>query len=112
MMRIRLRNLLAVLVITSVLAGCITGPEPAGEGTMSPLEEKGWKMFQGEPCFSTCHVQTMVLPVTEDWTGFVPDLRKTPRRTADWYVAYFVSPRAVLPNSFMPAVTYLPDDEI
>lgn len=111
MMRILLRSLLG-LVVTSILAGCITAPEPAGEQAMSPLEEKGWKIFQREPCFSTCHVHTVVSPVTEDWQGFVPDLRKTPRRTADWYGAYFVNPRAVLPNSFMPAVTYLPDDEI
>jgi len=112
MSRILLRKLLGLLAVTGMLAGCLTAPEPSREGGMSALEEKGWKVFQREPCFSTCHVQTMVLAPTQDWAGFVPDLRKTPRRTADWYVAYFVNPRAVLPNSFMPAVTYLPDDEI
>lgn len=112
MTRILSRKLLGLLAVTAVLTGCITGPEPSGKGTMTPLEEKGWEVFQREPCFSTCHAQTMLLPVTEDWAGFVPDLRKTPRRTADWYMAYFVNPRAVLPNSFMPSVTYLPDDEI
>ncbi len=112
MTRIVLRKLFMLLVIASALAGCLTAPEPSREGGFTPLEEKGWKVFQREPCFSTCHVQTMVLPVTKDWAGFVPDLRKTPRRTADWYMAYFVNPRAVLPNSFMPSVTYLPDDDI
>ena len=112
MSRMLLRKLLGVLAVTTVLTGCITAPEPSREGAMSPLEEKGWKIFQREPCFSTCHAQTVLLPVTADWAGFVPDLRKTPRRTADWYMAYFVNPRAVLPNSFMPPVTYLPDDEI
>jgi mono/diheme cytochrome c family protein len=103
---------LGLLVVATALTGCITAPKPSGKGTMSPLEEKGWEVFQREPCFSTCHAQTVLLPVTEDWAGFVPDLRKTPRRTADWYMAYFVKPRAVLPNSFMPSLTYLPDDEI
>lgn len=112
MTQILLRTLLGFVAVTSFLTGCLTMPEPSREGAMSPLEEKGWKVFQREPCFSTCHAQTMLLSVTEDWAGFVPDLRKTPRRTADWYIAYFVNPRAVLPYSFMPSVTYLPDDEI
>jgi cytochrome c5 len=112
MTRMALRKLLGLLAVASLLTACMTAPEPSGERAMTPLEEKGWKVFQREPCFSTCHVQTMVVPVTEDWYGFVPDLRKTPRRTADWYVAYFVNPRAVLPNSFMPSPAYLPDDEL
>jgi cytochrome c5 len=112
MTQMLLRKVLALLVVTSVFTGCLAVPEPSGEGAMSPLEEKGWKVFQREPCLSTCHTATMLLPVTEDWYGFAPDLRKTPRRTSDWYVAYFVNPRAVLPNSFMPPLAYLPDDEM
>jgi len=112
MRKILPRKLLGLLLVATVLTGCITAPEPSRERAMSPLEEKGWKVFQREPCFSTCHAQTVLLHVTEDWAGFVPDLRKTPRRTSDWYMAYFVNPRAVLPNSFMPSLTYLPDDEI
>jgi cytochrome c2 len=104
------QNIWALVVAASVLTGCIT--EPFHDEAMSPLEEKGWQVFQREPCFSTCHVHTVIASVTEDWFGFAPDLRKSPRHTADWYVAYFVNPRAVLPNSFMPSLSYLPDDEI
>lgn len=112
MTRMLVRKLLQLLAVASLVTSCIAGPEPAGKRGMTTLEEKGWKIFQREPCFSTCHAQTMVTPVTENWNGFVPDLRKTPRRTADWYMAYFVNPRAVLPYSFMPSPAYLPDDEL
>lgn len=110
MTRKLLHNVLALLV-AGVFAGCISAPEPFRGEPMSPLEEKGWKIFQREPCFSTCHTHTVVAPANQEWFGFAPDLRATPRRSRDWYVAYFVNPRAVLPNSFMPSLAYLPDDD-
>lgn len=107
-----LQNIVALLLAASILTSCITAPEPFHGEAMSPLEKKGWKVFQREPCFSTCHTHTVIAPATQDWFGFAPDLRATPRHTRDWYVAYFVNPRAVLPNSFMPSLAYLPDDDI
>jgi len=56
---------------------------------------------------ATCHVTTLAVPAADDPPGFVPDLRKTPRRTRDWYLAYFVDPRAVLPLTFMPSFAHL-----
>lgn len=106
-----LRKLLFFLTAVSLIAGCITAPEPAREGPLSPLEEKGREIFQREPCFSACHVTTMASPMSGDTAGFFPDLRKTPRRTGDWYLAYFVDPRAVLPYSFMPSFAHLKPDE-
>ncbi|MBI4523598.1 MAG: c-type cytochrome [Deltaproteobacteria bacterium] len=44
--------------------------------------------------------------------GFVPDLRKRPNRTPDWYLAYLINPRAVLPFSPMTSYGYLSRDEI
>ena len=106
------RNILALLAAAGILTGCITAPEPFHGEAMTPLEEKGWKIFQREPCFSTCHTHTIIAAAAQDWDGFAPDLRATPRRSRDWYVAYFVNPRAVLPNSFMPSLSYLPDDDM
>ena len=106
-----LLKLLFFLTAVSLIAGCITAPEPSREPPLSPLEEKGWQIFQREPCYSACHVTTMASPAASDSAGFVPDLRKTARRTRDWYLAYFVDPRAVLPYSFMPSFAHLtPDD--
>jgi hypothetical protein len=101
-----------VVIALSLIAGCIAPPEPSREPPLSALEEKGWKIFQREPCYSTCHVATIAKSSASDWNGFIPDLRKTPRRTRDWYVAYFVHPRAVLPNSFMPSIAYLSSEEV
>ncbi len=104
-------RLVFLFAAASLFAGCIAAPEPSREGPLSPLEEKGRVIFQREPCFSACHVTTMASPVSSDSGGFVPDLRKTPRRTRDWYLAYFVEPRAILPYSFMPSYAHLrPDD--
>lgn len=47
------------------------------------------------------------MDASKDSSGFVPDLRKTPRRTRDWYLAYFVDPRALLPFTFMPSFAQL-----
>lgn len=108
-MRLRLAYFIIAL---SLIAGCIAPPEPSREPPLSTLEEKGWEIFQREPCYSACHVATIAKPSAGDWNGFVPDLRKTARRTRDWYVAYFVHPRAVLPNSFMPSFAYLSSEEV
>jgi len=98
-------------MILSLLGGCIPTPEYLREPPLSSLEEKGRQVFLREPCYSACHVTTLASPAKSDTTGFVPDLRKTPRRTRDWYLAYFVDPRAVLPYSFMPSFGHLtPDD--
>jgi len=105
------RLVLLFVMILSLLGGCIPTPEYLREPPLSSLEEKGRQVFLREPCYSACHVTTLASPAKSDTTGFVPDLRKTPRRTRDWYLAYFVDPRAVLPYSFMPSFGHLtPDD--
>ncbi|HZD40597.1 MAG TPA: c-type cytochrome [Terriglobales bacterium] len=96
-----------VVTMLSLLMACIKTPEPAEQLSLSPLEKKGLQVFQREPCYSACHVTTLASPETSNTAGFVPDLRKTPRRTRDWYLAYFVDPRAVLPYSFMPSFAHL-----
>jgi len=82
------------------------------EPPLSPEEEKGRQVFLREPCYSACHVTTLASPAGTDTTGFVPDLRKTPQRTRDWYLAYFVDPRALLPYSFMPSFAHLTSDDV
>jgi mono/diheme cytochrome c family protein len=98
----------AVLVL---LGGCITAPEPFHDKPLTPFEEKGLKIFQREPCYSACHVTTLAAAAPDGAPGFVPDLRNTPRRTRDWYLAYFVDPRALLPYSFMPSFAHLPGED-
>jgi len=105
------RRLLLLTALLSLVAGCVAPQEPLREPPLSPQEEKGRQVFLREPCYSACHVTTLASPAGTDTTGFVPDLRKTPRRTRDWYLAYFVDPRALLPYSFMPSFAHLtPDD--
>jgi mono/diheme cytochrome c family protein len=96
-----------VFTAFSLIAGCINAPESFRDEPLSALEEQGLKIFQREPCYSACHVTTLAVPAANNPTGFVPDLRRTPRRTRDWYLAYFVDPRAVLPFTFMPAFAHL-----
>ena len=96
-----------VLAALGLIAGCITAPESFRDEPLSTLEEQGLKIFQREPCYSACHVTTLAVPAANSPTGFVPDLRKTARRTRDWYRAYFVDPRAVLPFTFMPSFAHL-----
>ena len=79
---------------------------------LTPLEEKGWRVFSEQSCFSSCHIQTVASPGTDFSPGFIPNLRKTARRSRDWYLAYFTNPRAVLPWSPMPSYGYLSKDEI
>ena len=100
------------LVVLIILAGCSSFPEPAGMADLSPVEEKGWKLFGRESCFPSCHVETIASPGTASFTGFTPNLRKTPWRSRDWYMAYLTNPRAVLPWSPMPSYGYLSTDDI
>ncbi len=80
---------------------------------LTPLEEMGWKTFIQESCSSSCHVQTVGSIINKDAiTGFVPDIRARPRRSRDWYLAYLINPRAVLPWSAMPSYGYLSNKEL
>jgi mono/diheme cytochrome c family protein len=106
----RICNLLASLPL--LFAACIAPPDPVRGTPLSALEEEGWKIFSREPCFSACHVTSVTPSAPASATVFVPDLSRTSRRTRDWYLAYFVDPRAVLPHSPMPSFGYLPKDEI
>lgn len=96
----------------SLVTGCLAPPQVPGDAPLTRLEERGWKIFSREPCFSACHVTSVGATPPGSLTGFVPDLRRTPRRTSDWYLAYFVDPRAVLPYSPMPSFAYLSRDEM
>ncbi len=99
--------LVCVFTMLTLLAGCINAPESFRDEPLSALEEQGLKIFHREPCYSACHVTTLAVPAANNPTGFVPDLRRTPRRTRDWYLAYFVDPRAVLPFTVMPSFAHL-----
>ena len=100
------------LIALTVLKGCGWLPEPPQITDLSSLEEKGWKIFGQESCYSACHIQTVASPGTINSQGFVPNLRKTTPRSQDWYVAYLTSPRAVLPWSPMSSYRFLSRDEI
>jgi cytochrome c5 len=99
--------LVCVFTMLMLIAGCIAAPESFRDEPLSALEEQGLKIFQREPCYSACHVTTLAVAAANNPTGFVPDLRRTPRRTRDWYRAYFVDPRAILPFTFMPSFAHL-----
>lgn len=103
---------LLVLVAVSLVGGCIPAPKPPREANFTPLEERGWQVFLRERCFSSCHVLGIVLANPDGSRGFIPDLRKTPRRSRDWYLAYLINPQAVRPRSPMPSYGYLSSDEI
>ena len=101
---------LLLFAATTLAGGCI--PEPARLADLTPLEEKGWQVFERQSCFSSCHVETVASAGADFSAGFIPNLRDTAPRTRDWYLAYFVNPRAVLPWSPMPSYGYLSRDEI
>ncbi|MBI2088546.1 MAG: c-type cytochrome [Deltaproteobacteria bacterium] len=108
-----MRSLFFLLVAAlSVVAGCLAPPRVPGDAPLTRLEEQGWKIFSREPCFSACHATSVAVTLPGSLDGFVPDLRKTARRTSDWYLAYLVNPRAVLPYSPMPSFGYLSRDEM
>lgn len=108
--RDKLKLVIFVFAVSSAM-GCWQSPELSGEGKLAAAEAKGQQIFERESCVS-CHVATIALPSPAEVTGFVPDLRQTPRRTRDWYLAYLVSPRALLPWSPMPSYGYLSNDEL
>jgi mono/diheme cytochrome c family protein len=99
-----------------LVAGCTHGPEVPPEVTLTPVEEQGYQVFLRERCFYSCHAVGVTLAARngtgEDIKVYPPDLRTTPRRSADWYRAYLVDPQAVLPRSAMPAFGYLSNDDI
>ena len=112
----KLAGIRHALILFSLLGfglagGCLEAPKLLREERLSALEEKGRMVFMREPCTS-CHVLPIALANLEVSRGVAPNLRKTPRRSPDWYLAYFVDSRAVLPWSPMPSYGYLPDDEV
>ncbi|MBI2998753.1 MAG: c-type cytochrome [Deltaproteobacteria bacterium] len=101
-----------LIAVLNLVTGCLASPQDSSEAPLTRLEEQGWKIFSREPCFSACHVTSVAATAPGSLGGFVPDLRKTPRRAPDWYLAYFVNPREVLPYSPMPSFGYLSRDEM
>ena len=113
--RSRLNQLLIFLVASaavSLVGACVPPPEPSHEVTSTALEEKGWQVFQRQRCFSSCHFLTIVSDHPKSSDSFTPDLRRTPRRSQDWYMAYLINPQAVLPWSPMPSYGSLSSDEL
>ncbi|MFQ5684006.1 MAG: c-type cytochrome [Candidatus Binatia bacterium] len=104
------RFFLLAMTAVSLLSACTAGPNPPREAT--PLEKKGWQVFLGEHCFSSCHVLSVGEADPDVPKGFVPNLRRTPRRSRDWYLAYLIDPQAVLPWSPMPSYKYLSLDQL
>lgn len=86
-------------------------PNPPRAATLTPVENRGWEVFQREGCFSSCHVSTIALASPGRSAGVIPDLRTTPKRSRDWYLAYLANPQAVLPRSLMPSYRHLSSDE-
>ena len=107
----RQRGLLVALLaaVITVAVGCRSGTDP--ERDMNPLERLGYRTFNAEQCFSHCHTYGAErggdYDARDARAGLPPDLPKTPRRSPDWYRAYLVDPRAVLPQSSMPSFSYL-----
>lgn len=113
--RSRLNQLLILLVASaavSLVGACVPPPEPSHEVISTALEEKGWQVFQRQRCFTSCHFLTIASDNQKSSDSFIPDLRKTPRRSRDWYMAYLINPQAVLPWSPMPSYGSLSSDEI
>ncbi len=92
------------------MAACIPLPKPPANP--HPTEEKGFQIFMREGCFSSCHVKTLALARPDNSIEFVPDLRNRPKRTRDWYLAYLINTRAVLPYSPMPSYGYLSNEDL
>lgn len=88
---------------------------PSEQPKLTPLEQRGYLIFQREECGYSCHSleTTYDRPYSarDSADGFPPDLRKTPRRSDDWYRAYLIDPQAVIPRSPMPSFAYLSRDE-
>lgn len=103
---------LLLIVALNLVTACLAPPPAPHDAPLTSLEEQGWQIFSREPCFSACHVTSVAATPPGSLSGFVPDLRRTPRRTPDWYLAYLVNPREVLPYSPMPSFAYLSRDEI
>lgn len=117
-----------VLVAAALIAACTgesvvaalvasTGePRVPPEVKLTALEEQGYQVFLQQRCFYSCHgIGTML--AARNGTGadlkiYPPDLRKTPRRSADWYRAYLVDPQSVLPRSAMPSFDYLTNGDL
>jgi len=104
--------LLSALMAIAGVAGCKPSVElPRG---VTRIEQRGYRVF--EPCYFHCHMigidYNRSYTVKDGARGFPPDLRKTPPRTADWYRAYLLNPRAVLPRSPMPSFGYLSDKDL
>lgn len=93
-----------------LVGGCLEPPKLLREERLTPREEKGRMVFMRGPCTS-CHVLPIAAANLEVPRGVPPNLRRTPGRSRDWYLAYFVDPRAVLPRSPMPSFGYLSDAE-
>lgn len=113
--RSRLQQYLVPLVATAaviLVSGCMPAPRPSREVTSTALDERGWQVFQRQRCFSSCHFLTIASDNPKSSNSFTPDLRRTPRRSRDWYMAYLINPQAVLPWSPMPSYGSLSSDEL
>ena len=106
------RAALGAIVLAVLVSGCVPAPTVPSEARLSSLEEEGWQVFLRERCLASCHVLGIVLASPDGARGLVPDLRKTPPRSRDWYLAYLINPQAVLPRSPMPSYGYLSDGEM
>jgi mono/diheme cytochrome c family protein len=80
------------------------------EVDLASVERRGEVLFRRQRCLG-CHVYGF-LYVGDEATRPVPDLRKTPTRTRDWYVAYFLEPKALRPRSPMFSLRYLPQEDL
>lgn len=104
--------LAAALVAAAVAAGCRSDPQKG----FSSTERLGYTVFVREQCMSHCHMYGTIVGrpynARDARSGLPPDLRKTPRRTADWYRAYLIDPGAVLPQSSMQSFDNLSGPEI
>lgn len=94
-----------------LVAGCASETQAQRETGLTPLEERGWQVFERERCLSSCHLYGILFPAETRAPGTIPDLRKTPHRTRDWYLAYLIYPQAILPRSPMPPFTHLSGED-
>ncbi len=110
-MRAQIATALA-LVWFSFAMGCAPATPAQDEKALTPLEARGSQVFDRERCLSSCHLYGILFANKTRTTGSIPDLRQTPHHTRDWYLAYLISPQAILPRSPMPSLVLVPPEDL
>jgi mono/diheme cytochrome c family protein len=106
-----MRRLAWTLALVAALGALVPACERRTPGPgLTALERRGAEVFERQRCLG-CHVYGMMFTGDEK-SRPVPDLRKTPVRTHDWYVAYLLDPRSIRPKSPMSPLRHVSQADI